>query len=106
MANVGSIAVDGIKIRANASSRRTKDKEGYEKWKTNIEKIIETLHKEAVKIIAEENKKYGNKRGDELDKKIVSKMKLKDKIENILKKYDEEKIDAKKKINLTEEDAK
>jgi hypothetical protein len=33
-------------------------------------------------------------------------MKLKDKIENILKKYDEEKIDAKKKINLTDEDAK
>ncbi len=106
MANVGTIAVDGTKIRANASSRRTKDKEGYEKWKTNIEKTIETLHKEADKIIAEENKKYGNKRGDELDKKIVSKMKLKDKIEKILKKYDEEKIDAKKKINLTDEDAK
>ena len=106
MANVGTIAVDGTKIRANASISRSKDKEGYEKWKANIEKTIESMHAKADEIQVEENKTFGKKRGDELEKKIVSKITLKHKIEKILRKYEEEKIDAKKKINLTDEDAK
>jgi transposase len=106
MATVGTIAVDGTKIRANASVSRSKDKEGYEKWKANIEKTIESLHAKADEIQTEENKIFGKKRGDELEKKIASKTTLKHKIEKILRKYEEEKIDAKKKINLTDEDAK
>jgi transposase len=106
MAEIGTIAIDGTKVRANASTLRSKDKEGYEKWKTNIEKTIASLHEKADKINAEENKTYGKKRGDELEKKILCKIKLKHKIERILKRYEEEKIDATQKINLTDEDAK
>lgn len=106
LAQVGTIAIDGTKIRANASVKRTKDKEGYEKWKANIEKTLEALHEKADKINAEEDQRFGNARGDKLTKKIGNKKQLKSKIEKILKKYEQENIDATEKINLTDEDAK
>lgn len=105
LAQIGTLAIDGTKIRANAASSRTKDKEGFEKWKANIEKTIQTLHEKADKINAEEDERFGNTRGDQLNKKIGSKIQLKIKIEKILKKYEDEKLDAKQKINLTDEEA-
>ncbi len=105
LTHIGTIAIDGTKIRANAASSRTKDKAGYEKWKANIEKTLQTLHEKADKINAEEDERLGSKRGDKLSKKIGNKNQLKHKIEKILKRYEEEELDAKQKINLTDADA-
>src|SRR4030095_9195650 len=44
MANVGTIAIDGTKIRANAATHRTKDKHGYEQWLQRTEDELKQLH--------------------------------------------------------------
>ncbi|HVH96022.1 MAG TPA: IS1182 family transposase [Bacillus sp. (in: firmicutes)] len=106
MAQVGTIAIDGTKIRANASAKRSKDKAGYEQWKSNIEKNLEQLHKQADEINAQEDKQLGKKRGDELIRKIRGKENLKQKIEKVLKEFENSGRNTKEKINLTDEDAK
>jgi len=105
MAQVGTIAIDGTKIRASASAKRSKDKEGYEQWKSNIEKNLEQLHKQADEINAQEDKELGKKRGDELNRKIHSKENLKREIEKILEQFESGDNSVKEKINLTDEDA-
>jgi transposase len=105
MAQVGTIAIDGTKIRSNAAAKRSKDKEGYDKWKSNIEKNIAELHRQADAINAEEDKQLGKKRGDELNRKIQGKEKLKRKIEKVLKQFEIGQKDVKQKVNLTDEDA-
>jgi transposase len=106
MAQVGTIAIDGTKIRANASAKRSKDKAGYEQWKSNIEKNLEQLHKQADEINAQEDKQLEKKRGDELIRKIRGKENLKQKIEKVLKEFENSGRNTKEKINLTDEDAK
>ena len=88
MAQVGTIAIDGTKIRAKASAKRSKDKAGYEQWKSNIEKNLEQLHKQADEINAQEDKLLGKKWGDELIRKIHGKENLKQKIEKVLKEFE------------------
>ena len=106
MAQLGAISIDGTKIRSNAATKRSKDKEGYERWRSNIEKNLEKLNKQADEINAEEDKQLGKKRGDELHKKIRGKENLKRKIEKVLEKFEIEERDTKEKINLSDEDAK
>ena len=101
MVSFGTIAIDGTKIRANAATHRSKDKEGYQKWLLRINRQIEELHKKANDINTQEDKTFGNKRGDELPKQIQKKEHLKSKIEKVLAKIKED-----EKINLTDEDAK
>ena len=43
MVKVGTISLDGTKISANASIRRTKDKAGYEKWLKAIDEQIDGI---------------------------------------------------------------
>lgn len=100
MESFGTIAIDGTKIRANASTRRSKDKEGYQKWLSRITKQIEALHQKANEINTQEDKALGDKKGDELPKEIQKKERLKAKIEEVLAKIKED-----EKINLTDEEA-
>lgn len=103
MIKIGTISIDSVKIRANASAKKTKDKEGYEKWIKNIEEQIKKLLDEAAKVDEEEDRKYGiNKSGDEIPEKLKKKEKLREKIKEIAKKLKDEK----EKINLTDKDAK
>ncbi len=44
---LGKIYLDGTKIKGNASSKRTKDRAGFEKWAEEIEEEIKNLLKEA-----------------------------------------------------------
>lgn len=101
MTNFGTIAIDGTKIRANAATSRSKDKAGYQKWLTRIKEQIEQLHQKVNEINTEEDKTFGNKRGDELPKKIQKKERLKSKIEKVLANIKDD-----EKINLTDQDAK
>lgn len=103
MVKVGAIFIDGSKLRANAASRRTKDKAGYEKWLGEIKQQIDDILKEADKIDRKEDKEYGvNKRGDELPKELSKREKLKEKVAEALAELKGEE----EKVNLTDKDAK
>src|ERR1039457_5787944 len=56
MVNVGTIAVDGTRVAANASKAQTVD----------YEKLARTILEEAAEVDAAEDELYGDKRGDEL----------------------------------------
>lgn len=102
MIKMGEIYIDGTKIRANASSKRTKDKDGYERWLKRIEDEIEQILKEVDKTDKQEDELYGeNNRGDELPKELQKKEVLRDKIKEVLKE-----IGGEEKINLTDKEAK
>ncbi len=103
MKTVGKIAIDGSKIRANASSKRTKDIEGYEKWERKIREQIEELQKRGIEKDIEEEKK-GEISSEKVEKEIRRREVLLEKIEEAKKKL-EEMEERKAKINSTDEDA-
>lgn len=104
MVKVGSISIDGTKIRANASARRSKDKEGYQKWLSCLEEEIQKILREAEETDDEEDKIYGDKRGDELPEDLRKKEKLTEKIREAVKELDQAK--EKTKRNFTDPDAR
>lgn len=109
MLNVGNIAIDGSKFRANASSERTKTKEGYAKWENRLKNEINDLTEKAENIDIEENNRLKDK---EVNQNIPKEIK---KRETLIKKIIEaknsleeiKKTSPKKepKINLTDKDA-
>jgi len=102
MAKMGEIYVDGTKIRANASAKRTKNKEGYEKWLKRIEEDIEKIMKEVKQTDEQEDELYGeDNRGDELPKELQKKEALRKKIKQVL-----QEIKSDEKANLTDKEAK
>ena len=103
MVKIGLTSIDGTKIKANAAKRRTKNKEGYEKWVKDVEEEIEQILKEAEEIEEEEDRLYGEeKRGDELPEGINTKEKLREKIKGVMENLDTDK----EKRNLTDPDAR
>lgn len=102
MVNIGTLVIDSTKVRANASSRLSKTKEQYEQWLQNIEQKAKEVIEQAEATDKEEDKKYGNSRGDELPKEINTKEKLKNKIKEALNQVREDSD----RINLTDNDAK
>lgn len=120
-------SIDGAKIKANASSKLTKDEDGLLKLLEDTEKQIKAILEEAQQIDDEEDKKYGKKnRGDELPKKLRSKQSRKIAIKkayeklliqkeemrkNIKEQFEREPIEVEEKkidkikINVTDNDA-
>jgi len=102
LVKMGYIYIDGTKMRANASAKRTKDKEGYEKWLKRIEEDIEKIMKEVEQTDEQEDELYGeNNRGDELPKELQKKEALREKIKHVL-----QEIKSEEKVNLTDKEAK
>ena len=102
MVNIGTIIIDSTKLRANASSRRTKTYAQYEKWTNGLEQQAKEIMEQAASIDEQEDKKYGeSKRGDELPASINTREKLKSKIKEVMSKMNQD-----EKINLTDNDAK
>lgn len=101
LVKVGQINIDGTKMKANASSRRTKNKQQCEQWIERIEKKIKQMLEEASQIDAQEDALYGNLRGDELPRQINTAEKLKKKLEEISQSFK----DNKEEINITDQDA-
>jgi hypothetical protein len=90
-----------VKLRANASAKRTKDKAGYEKWLAKIDEQIKEILKETEATDDQEDEEYGKEnRGDELPENIREKQHLKEKIKSVLSTMGEE------KVNLTDRDAR
>lgn len=101
LAKLGNIkvSIDGAKIKANASSRLSEDEEGLSKMLENISIQINALLEEADKIDEEEDTKYGKKnRGDELPKKLQSKLSRKKAIEKAYEKLLIQKEEMRKNI--------
>lgn len=101
MGHVGTIAVDSTKIRANASVKKTKDKRYYQSWLQQTEEELKKLHKKADVINTEEEKQYGNNRGDELMNEIQDKEQLRKKIQEAIGSLNDS-----EKLNWTDTDAK
>lgn len=82
------IAIDGTKIKANASSTNLINEE-------EINTIREIL-KKGIKTDVEENKIYGDKRGDEIPKELTKRKK----VQEIIQKIREENNDTSNENNL------
>ena len=80
LVKLGKIAIDGTKIKANASLRKTKDYKAIKKEYDELENEVRKLLKEAQAKDEKEDARYGkDKRGDELPKKLEdAKLRLKE----------------------------
>ncbi len=72
MVNLGKIkvSIDGTKIKANASKKMTKNEKELEKLIKKTREDISKIMQEAEEIDAAEDLQFGEKRGDELPKKL------------------------------------
>lgn len=101
LAKLGNIkvSIDGAKIKANASSKLTKDEKGLVELIIKTDEEINKMLKEAEEIDNEEDKKYGKEnRGNELPKKLQSKLSRKIAIEEAYEKLKQQKEEMKNKI--------
>jgi transposase len=102
MCKAGTLIIDSTKLKANASAERSKTKQQYQQWVERIDTDIKNILDEAAQTDADEDKQYGEKRGDELPEALRSKQKLKAKIKEVLEQMNEEK----ERANLTDKEAK
>jgi len=71
MAKLGNVAIDGTKVRANASKHKAMSYGRMKKKRDELDEIVKGWLDEAERIDAEEDKLYGKgKRGDELPEKF------------------------------------
>src|SRR5258708_15436612 len=69
MASIGTIALDGTKIRGNASSKEMRDKVMYSQWLKEVEDQLATLNQQADAVNVTEEQVLTNERGDEIPKR-------------------------------------
>jgi len=101
LAKFGNIktSIDGSKVRANASSKLSKDEEGLNKLLEKTKEEIDKMFEEAEQIDKEEDEKYGKEnRGDELPEKLRSKESREKAIKEAIKKLKERKEEMKNRI--------
>lgn len=99
---LGRISLDGSKLRASASAKKTKTKAEIQKLMSKVREEIRTALAEADAADEEENRLYGDKRGDELPKELKQKEARLKKLKEALKRLRDE---EREKINLTDADA-
>jgi hypothetical protein len=63
---LGHASLNGTKIKANASKHKAMSYKRMKEEEARLETEIKELLKRAGNVDEEEDKKYGNKRGDEL----------------------------------------
>jgi transposase len=102
MCKAGLLIIDSTKLKANASADKSKTREQYEQWLERIESDVKGILQEAEQTDSNEDKQYGNNRGDELPEELRSKQKLKDKIQQALQSIKKDKD----RINLSDNEAK
>ena len=87
---LGHVSIDGTKTKANASNSHTLSKEEIEKIRQMVE--------HGITVDEEEDKLYGDKRGDELPPELNTKKKLREKIKEIEEASGKKMKNASKKI--------
>jgi len=66
----GHISLDGSKVKANASKHKAMSYGRMQKKKDELEREVEELLKKANEVDEQEDKEYGDKRGDELPEEL------------------------------------
>lgn len=99
-ASLGTIALDGTKIKAMASKRSIKKKEDLLALKEKLEEAIDVVLKEAALTDKTEDDLLGEERGDELPEALQDPTKRKAKIQEVLKR-----AQGDKKVVMSEPDA-
>jgi transposase len=80
LVKLGHVALDGTKIKANASKHKAMSYERMKKRETELQAEVERWLKAAEAADAEEDKLYGDKRGDEMPEWVSDKQKRLEKI--------------------------
>lgn len=101
LGKVGAIAIDGTKLRANASAKRSKDREGLKELDERLRAEVEEILAEAARADEAEDELYGEGRGDELPAELRRKQDMIARIEEVLARTGEG-----EKTNLTDPDAR
>jgi transposase len=102
MMNIGTIAIDGTKLKANASGANTKKKENIEQETKAIDNEIERILKECEDIDEQEDREQGDESIYEIPKHLQDLEKRKEKLKRaheLLKKNN------RKDTNLTDEES-
>ena len=98
-----ALFIDGTKIRANASAKKSVKKEKLDELINELDRSISDVFQEADDIDDIEDREFGDARGDELPPELRDPVERRKRLDEIKKKLDAEKA---KKINLTDPDAK
>jgi transposase len=80
LVKLGHVALDGTKIKANASKHKAMSYERMKKREAELKAEIDRWLEAAEAADAEEDKLYGNKRGDEMPDWVANKQKRLEKI--------------------------
>lgn len=91
-ASLGTIALDGTKIKAMASKRSIKNKEDLLALEKKLEEAIDVVLKEAIQADEAEDDLFGEKRGDELPEALKDPVKRKAKIQEALNRAQGKKV--------------
>jgi transposase len=109
LVKMGHVALDGTKVRANASKHKAMSYGRMESKEAELEAIVERLLSEAARVDAEEDARYGKgKRGDELPKELRHRQSRLKKIREAKRALEEEAKAAaeKRRAELAEEEKK
>ena len=92
MAKLGRVAIDGSKVRANASKHKAMSYGRLKKKDVDLEKIVKDMFDEAERVDAEEDALYGKgNRGDELPEELRNAKTRRKKIREAIKNLKERK---------------
>ena len=80
LVKLGHVALDGTKIKANASKHKAMSYDRMKKWEAELEAEVDRWLKAAEAADAQEDKLYGDKRGDEMPDWVADKEKRLQKI--------------------------
>ena len=80
LVKLGHVALDGTKIKANASKHKAMSYDRMKKREAELEAEVDRWLKAAEAADAEEDKRYGDKRGDEMPDWVADKQKRLEKI--------------------------
>ena len=75
LVKLGHVALDGTKIRANASKHKAMSYERMKRREIELASEVDRWLKAAAAADAEEDKRYGDKRGDEMPAWVADKEK-------------------------------
>jgi transposase len=73
MVRLGHIAIDGTKLRANASVRQSKDRNGLDKEIERVKEQVKEMLKESARIDELEDREYGDNDGSQMSKELKKK---------------------------------
>jgi len=100
---LGHIAFDGTKLKANASVRQTRDRDGLEKEIERIKEQMRQMIQSSAKIDALEDQKYPEGDGSEVAEELRRKEYRLKKLQEAMEGLEREKL---KKINVTDPESR